>query len=185
MHLAIVAFIVAAMHSFVPTSNHASYETRETTEARYEAVADDIATIVLDEAEAPLFKGEAGRAQTALLLASVASYESSFNAVTARGGSLTPGDNDGGRAVGLWQTHVYGHTEEGWTRADLAGDRQKQIRIALRRMRASFKVCQGVRLEDRLAHYATGGNACTPNEKATARMTRALRWWGSHRFQNT
>jgi len=178
----LAAWVLSAMLAWVPPSTHDWYTVRGLTEASYQSIADDIATAALDPEVTPLFAGPSGRAKTALLLAAVASYESSFNATIARGGSVRKGDNDNGRAVGLWQTHVYGATEEGWTRADLASDRQKQITIALRRMHSSFRACANTPVTARLSQYAKGGAGCAPVRESEVRVGRALAWWSTHPY---
>jgi hypothetical protein len=180
---ALVTYLFAAMVAFVPLSQHAYYEKTADTEARYAAIAADVAELALDETEAPVFKGELGRVKTALLMTSIASYESHFDARTDRGISVRAGDNDNGKAVGLWQTHLYPPLlPEGWTRAELAADRKKAARYALRMVRESFRICSRHPVAELLGWYAVGGNGCSSSAKAESRVQRAMRWLEGHPF---
>jgi hypothetical protein len=176
---ALAAYLLKAMVAFVPVGMHAYYETG--TGARYAEIAADIADVALTDE--PAFKGELGRVKTALLLTAIASYESNFDARTDRGLSVRPGDNDRGAAVGLWQTHLYAPLlPEGWTREDLASDRKKAARFALRMVRESFRVCAGRPAVELLGWYTRGGNGCAPSVKGEHRMSRAMRWLEAHPF---
>jgi hypothetical protein len=83
---ALASYLLAAMTSWMPMKNHLQSEAPDVTEARYEQIAADVAQIATDSDEEPLFQGEDGRVKTALLLLSVAFYESNFR-----------GDIDGGK----------------------------------------------------------------------------------------
>lgn len=180
----LVAWLLAAMQSWVPAAQHDHYQPREKTEATYREIAEAEAEAALDDTTIPLFAGDGaeGRAKTALLGIAVASWESSFNSVIAHGGSVRPGDNDNGLAVGPWQTHVYGRTEDGWTRKDLANDLVKAATLGLRRMRESFKVCGAVEMRYRLGFYVAGRGSCPRSWKSAQRVDRALAWWREHPF---
>src|SRR5262249_4293140 len=73
------AYILSAMIAWMPLKVH-HREAEDEARARYQAIAQDIAAVALDENEPPLFAGEDGRTQTALLVASIASFESHFRA---------------------------------------------------------------------------------------------------------
>ena len=66
----IINWLVAAMFAWTPA--------HEVDRARFTEIASDIAAVVYDPEEEPLFSGEDGRAKTALLLASIAAHESTF-----------------------------------------------------------------------------------------------------------
>ena len=97
----LVSYLFAAMVAWSPLERHSFAEGRPVTEARYLEIASSVAAV---SAEAdPLFAGGDGRARTAVLLLSIASFESGgfagdVQSWTRRG--------DQGRARGLWQTHT-------------------------------------------------------------------------------
>jgi hypothetical protein len=141
------------------------------------SIAQDIADVSL-EGE-PLFKDDASHARTALLLASVARYESSFaswvdaglcndkawrdsNPDIHRGATC-----DGGHAFSLWQIHA------GAAGPALIGDRRAAIREAITRLRVSLDAGRG------LCWY-TGETGDCP--KAELRLRTALVWEKGHPF---
>jgi hypothetical protein len=144
--------------------------------ARYESIARDVASVAFDESESPLFEGEDGRTQTALLILSVASYESFYQKMVDEG--LRRGDN--GRSVCLMQVRVgEGKTREGWRRADLVHDRTLCFRAGLHILHASFDMCRRFALADRMSAYATGH--CFSNAQISrSRLGRARTWWTTH-----
>ena len=74
----LVAYLVAAMIGWVPLHVHAPTESVDDARDRYESIARDVVSVAFDESESPLFSGPEGRTQTALLMLSVASYESGY-----------------------------------------------------------------------------------------------------------
>ena len=62
---ALASYLVSAMTAWTPPQQHP--EGAEIARQRYESIARDIATVVNDEKETPIFAGDHGRAQTALL----------------------------------------------------------------------------------------------------------------------
>lgn len=155
---------------------------------RYASIASDAATVALDPAEPPLFKGPEGRARTALLLLSVAGYESHFRA-DVDAGHCKKGECDGGTAVGETQVHPgqgirlvdgagYRYDRHGYHADDLIRDRQLLFRVTLHMMRDSFAQCGD------LSAYTTG-LACPKNEKkAWWREHQAETWWKTHPIAN-
>jgi hypothetical protein len=167
------AYIVTAMVAWMPLKVHYR-EGEAAARERYEAIARDIATVALDEAETPLFAGEDGRTQTALLVASIASYESYFRA-----------DVDNGKARGdhgvswcLMQVQVHGKTAEGWTGEELIQDRTRCIRAGLHRIRQSFTWCKHLPLRHKLSGYTVG--TCTADTASESRIGRAIKWMKEH-----
>ena len=154
-------YVLAAMFSWVDPSTHASFEPREVTVARYESIASDIALV---SEESPVVDGDASH--TALVLASIASYESSYAArvddCTKTGGSKST------RAYSIWQLQV--------TRGEACGSRLAAARIARQMVEDSLLSCRA----EPLAVYAVG--RCEPNAKARYRLSRAKRWWISNIF---
>jgi hypothetical protein len=168
-HLA--SWVLAAMMTWVPLQQS------DAELARYDAMAHDFAAVALDSSEEPPFSGDLGRAKTALLMASIASFESGYRADVDDG--RTTGDH--GHSYCIMQVQVIGKTREGWTGQDLTSDRKKCIRVALRHIRESFRWCQASAQEDRLAGYTVG--SCKPNERFSRdRMLRAKWFWNKSPF---
>jgi len=149
---------------------------------RLTGIAQDIAAVSLSEE--PLFKSDESRAKTAILLASVARYESDFapwvdaglcNDLewrrSAEGKAVHRGsDCDGGHAFSLWQIHA------GQAGQALIADRQAAIREAVARMRVSLDAGRG------LCWY-TGETGDCP--KAELRLRTAQVWSLGHPFTAT
>lgn len=89
--------------------------------ASYEDIAHDVATVVLDPTEPPMWKDDSTKARTAIMLVSIAYHETSFLAYTDDGrcndrkwrdsaeGRKTmaqSGSCDGGLARSMWQVHT-------------------------------------------------------------------------------
>jgi len=168
----LAAYLLAAMSFWAPPAVHDYTGTpRAVTEARYESIATDLATVALDPAEVPLFAGEVGRAQTALVMLAIASYESGqFRADVDRQDKAT---GDGGFAYCLGQLH--GKYAEGLT------DRVSCFRGQLRALRDSWSMCKAGTPADRITGYTVGH--CEPGEpQARLRMERALSWWSKHPY---
>lgn len=172
---AMAAWVLGAMVTWSPPEAH-HREGAKAALARYESIAHDLALVVSDEKEAPLFDGPTGRAQTALLLAAVASMESDFRKDVDTG--KLRGDN--GRSWCILQIQVYGKTPEQWTGQDLVDDRTRCLRSGLRVMRESFKQCRALPLEYRLSGYTSG--SCWEEPLAKVRTRRALSYWKKKPF---
>ncbi len=178
----LIAYLLAAMVTWSPPSDHDYYEARAETLDRYAAIAHDIAQVALDPAEPPLFPGPQGRAQTALVMASVAFYESGGYRRDVDFGIGKRARGDSGRSWCLMQINIGdGMTVERYTGRDLVLDRQKCLRVGLRRLRDSFAMCDNLAFIDKLSGYTTG--RCTENDDYShRRLRRALDWWSSHPF---
>jgi|SRR5579863_5098567 hypothetical protein len=172
----LVTYLVTAMLSWVPLHAHAPLESADDARGRYESIAQDVASVVLDGGEEPLFGGSSGRTETAILMLSVASFESSFKKSVDDGA----GRGDHGRSYCLMQIHVgTGTTPEGWSGPQLVENRKACFRAALHMLRGSFGVCHNLPVEDRLSAYATG--RCLPNVKISrSRIGRARAFWETH-----
>lgn len=202
----IVAFIVAKAPPGRPQYIPEARETIEEATARYESIAHDIAEVVYDSSEAPLFRGPDGRARTAAVIQSVMLYESGFRKDVDLGqGRQSKGD--GGRSwcmlqIQLGQARANGRTQQriilqpdgmyhfahdgltGIGGEDLVRDRKICIRAGLHMMRKSFTSCTRGPVEHRLSLYASG--ECDRGQAESAkRMSSALRWFQSHKPEFT
>lgn len=147
-------------------------------EARYLAIATDVAAVVYAPGARTLYAGPRGRARTAALLVAVAVLESGLAADVDLGPCYRGRDGrsmrcDSGRAHGLWQVHA----------PEVAGDRRAAARAALRVLRGSFAAATGERdhawsAEERLSHrldlYA-GGRSRAAHLLGMARLALADR----------
>jgi len=169
---ALAAWLLTAMAAWNPPADHREGE--EAATERYSSIAHDVAEVVLDSNEEPLFDGPSGRPQTALLLAAVASFESGFRREVDLG--TIRGDN--GRSWCILQVQVFGRTAEQWTGKELVEDRTRCLRAGLHRMHDSFEACKRLPQVQRLSGYTRGH--CGPDPKGEWRMRRALNWWKAH-----
>jgi hypothetical protein len=169
----LMTYLLQAMAAWVPPAQHP--EGTDKAQARYDSIARDIATVALDEAQNPLFAGSDGREKTALLVASIASFESYFRADVDEGKAR----GDKGGSYCLMQIQVgNGRTPEGWTGPELIASRPKCLMAGMNRIRESFSMCRNLPQAFRLSGYTSG--RCTQEPKAEARMNRATRWLASH-----
>jgi hypothetical protein len=173
----ITTYILSAMTAWVPITDHAYYERREITEARYVSIANTVVETAYDDKRKPLFEGEDGRIKSALLLAAIASTESFFikDVDTCRRG----GDCEGGHCLawGDWQTHS--------NRWRTCSSRATAADIAYNWIQNSFDVCKmkGYPMLDRLSVY-TDGHCHWNWERSRTRMLRALNWLKGHPFDD-
>src|SRR5258708_1970304 len=92
----LVTYLIAAMVAWGPLRAQTPIESSAAALARYAGIARDVAQVVVDEEETPLFPGPDGRARTALLMLSVASFESSYRTTVDDGiGRVPPGRGRG------------------------------------------------------------------------------------------
>jgi len=169
----LATYLLSAMVAWMPPKVH-HREGEAAALLRYEAIATDIAKIALDENEQPLFAGEDGRTQTALLVASIASFESHFRADVDEGKAR--GDN--GVSWCLMQVQVHGKTAEGWTGAELVNDRTKCLKAGLHLIRESFAMCKHMPLRHKLSGYTVG--TCGSDTASEWRVGRAVKWMKEH-----
>lgn len=175
VNIALKTYILAFMTAHYPVANHRFLGvTDEYTTARYEAIAADIADVSLDPDEPPVFRSGLitekrardldGRVKTAVLLASVARFES--------GGYREDVDTlvkkgDAGHAVCLLQLHVWA--------AEVVTDRPSCLRAGLRHIRESYRKCHD------LSGYTVGH--CVEHEaQADKRSGMAAEWVKTHPF---
>jgi len=104
----------------------------------------------------PLFKGENGKEKTAVLLISLAWFESRFdpNAI-----------GDKGKSYGLYQQQGMGELS----------DPKVATMVAIQQIKISFRVCINKPLDERLGWYTNGGPDCEKDKtKAKHRMLKAF-----------
>src|ERR1700729_2397021 len=133
--------VFKAMVSFVPLSQHSYYETAAETQTRYESIAEDISE---GSDAAPIFQGTDGGIKTALLLASLSSFESAYRKdidSCQRGG-------DHNRSWTIFQLLQYYSPKE-----EVCKDRKKAVEYAIKYIRNSFEHCNSLPVEDRLSVY--------------------------------
>jgi hypothetical protein len=181
----LAAWLLASMKAWIPIAFHTN-DFAWVVEAHYEQLAESIATFALDPDTRPLFPPSVtqARAKTALWLAAVPASETGYNVVWDGGGSLKLGDNDGGAAVGPWQTHWAGNP---WklTRDELAADRTREMELATLIMSGSIRACLHKDPSTWLTAYATGKYDCRENAKGAAHVKRALDRWRTHPLTET
>lgn len=145
-------WLMSAMVGWVPP--------RTVDAVRYASIADDIIEVA---AEAPVFPGEDGIARTALLMAAIASYESSYRAdvdsFQVRG--------DHGRSHGLMQVQL--------RTGEKCPDRTTCLRLGRERIRESLDACRALPFAERLSVYASG--RCMTSAASRRRMGRAVNYW--------
>lgn len=203
MHLIIawiLAFIVVQAPPGRPQFITAAKETLPDATARYDSIASDIAEVVYDTNEAPLFKGPDGRIRTVGVILSIMLHESGFRKDVDNGqGALAVGD--GGRSwcmmqVQLGRANASGHTNQriildadtfsyafdgktGFGGEDLVRDRKTCIRVGLHIIRKSFTSCAKLPALQLLNAYASG--VCEKGQvESGRRMGLALRWYTAH-----
>jgi len=199
----VIAWIVTIIVSVAPVGRPQFHpdakETTEETTDRYNAIANDLASVVYDQNEKPLFSGPNGRAKTAQVMLAIMNYESSFRRDVDFGlGKF--GRGDGGRSwcmmqVLLGQPEKNGKTRQriyvqpngrmgyttdpakGWGGEELVSDRKACFRAALSVLRDSFQACANNELKDRLSLYASGKCQGNGGEQASRiRMGLAMHW---------
>jgi hypothetical protein len=156
------------MSAWSPMSEHLYLETAAITEARYQAIAADIATAAEDPAEAPFFAGDDGRVRTAVLLAAVASFESG-GFVAAVVDCRKPGDHGG--AWGLYQSHR--------DRRMACAGVESASHLALAQFRESVRACQQLPPALWLSAYASG-RCSSGHDASRQRWARASAWMLAH-----
>lgn len=151
------AIILAAMVDLLhPNVQLRSYfrEPLEDAQQRYDSIAADIAAVLSDENEVPLFEGPAAREATGLLLATIAWHESGYRKdVDTCKGALSRGDH--GRSVGLLQV-MRGPNYEGHTAKEICSDRRLAIRLGLHVLRRAKETCPGVGPKGWVQSYTSG-----------------------------
>ncbi len=191
---ALTTYLLTAMLAWMPAKNQKARESPEAASARYETIASDVATVTLDPAEPALFAGGDGRVKTALVVLSVAFWESAFR-VDVDSGQCKPPECDNGHAFTIWQLHpedgfifdrdvfTFARNRPAQWRTDHASeimdgpgllrDRKLAAKVALHMIRYSVKNSGS------LAIY-TGERGNGP--KSQTRMNHAVQWLKAHPF---
>lgn len=207
---ALATYILGAMLAWVPAEKQFVRENgklvpedKTQVMARYNSIAEDISFIAQDVDELPLFAGATGREKTALLLASVSSYEGGYQKVVDDGECNDPSYQPDGRGTcdnrsswtiyqikpytGLmltdrWVTQsIYNqerakdHPEEVWTGKRLIADRRMATKVALHLMRYSYDNYKD------LCGY-TGECKQATHPLAANRQGRAVAYFAAHPF---
>jgi len=161
--------------------------------ARREAIARDIVAVAFDPSEAPVFDGANARADTALLMMSIAYFESGYDLGVDTGKIRGPQGEVCTMQVmidGAYRPGVGMVTREGWTAAELIADRQKCDRAALHKLQASRAICSDAKHPQNATHKAlsgadvfsiyTGGRCSDGSRYAAHRVGFARTWASSH-----
>jgi hypothetical protein len=128
----------------------------------YPETADAIARASIAE---PLFAGKDGPARTAALLVAIGWFESRFQADAV---------GDHGRSVCLVQIGESNFKALGVTRETMLTSVATCIHAGITMIRESMAACKARPLDERLGHYAAGGNGCSNEGGLTASRHRML-----------
>lgn len=192
----LTALVLAAILSWSPARNHPD-ETADAWATRAHEIADDIVAVVGHEPA--IWESDSDHSHTAILIASLAFWETNFAAWTDSGLCNDPaklraaklgwaGACDGGIAVSMWQIHPeFGFVlipNGGWrwatssdpeadvySRKDLLRSRLAAIHVALHLARQSIQNGAG------LCQYSGEIGPCP---KGDLRLDFAKRWWAAH-----
>jgi hypothetical protein len=172
----ILSMMIDLLHPSVQARSYA-HEPLAEAELRYESIAEDISTVVMDEAEPPLFTGPAAREATAALLSAIAWHESGFRKdVDVCRGAYSKGDQ--GRSISILQVMV-GPNYEGHSAREICEDRKLAVKLGLHVLRRAKNGCGGgprVWLQS----YAAGG--CSVRSNVSRDVCQALERVGQKHF---
>ncbi len=188
----IVAWMMSVMMFWSPPDRpHFIPEAKETKEeavTRYEEIAKALFDVTYDPDIEPIMGGKYGRAQTSILILSLAFMESGYRRDVDLGiGKEARGDN--GKSHCMLQiltgkdlnntTLLQNAIGKKWSGLDLTNDRRKCFYAGYRMALASFKRCRHLPFKQRLAQYATG--SCNAGLLLSeARVNPALKWYSTH-----
>ena len=174
-----IEYTFTAMKEWVPpisqcywSPNKDKYQAcQDAIAAHHRDIAKTIVEVMTDPTTALPIAGDNNQVKSALLMASIASYESHFskNADTCTGNGV----GDYGISFGLWQTQT--------PRSTTCNNRASALRHAIRIVNISFEYCKQYPLRDRLAAYACGRCDCgqVDSEK---KFNRAMKYLEKHPF---
>lgn len=152
--------ILSTLVTLIPVEEHAHLEKRSVTETRYTDIAQDI-NFVLTQASGDSVLDS--KEFEALLLSSIISFES-------RAAARVDSCKIGGPSWTIFQ--IAGNKKK------ICKDRKEAARVALAKVRQSFRACRKLPFEDRLSLYATG--KCQRSWYSRSRVETALRLWEDH-----
>lgn len=165
----VVSWLVSMMLQWSPPERRNSYipeakENLEDARARYTTIAEEFLSVAMSPDAPKLFGGKQGRLRTAMLMSTVALYESGYRRDVHLGiGKLGRGDH--GRSWCLMQINVgtgtvpsKNPTISSWKGADLVGIRNTSncARAGLDMLDRSMRACSKLPLRDRLSAYTSG-----------------------------
>lgn len=164
----LITYLYAAMLYWSPISNHNYKEVAAITQARYMQIAHDVA----DKAfiEAPFVDGEYSRERSALVILSIASFESGgFR------GDVQFCQKFGAQGeAGIFQSKK--------PKSIICNSLWDSIHIAYEQVRESIDACQTLPVEQRLSVYASGD--CVHGKGASRRRwERAVKYWSTHKYE--
>lgn len=191
----LMLFLAPAKGLDIPSTPNWMREDAPTYEARLKEMAFVIERVVLDESEAPIAPVAHPRTFSAVGLAVIGAGETRFAKDTYHGHNgqpecyRGPGQEarcDHGRSVGVFQVMVgAGKTAEGWTKADLFGDFEKETRVALHRIRQSVAAAQRCQLPASGWLNVYGSGKCEiGSAEASARVARMFKLFGQVRWND-
>jgi hypothetical protein len=173
----ILGVMIELLHPSIQLRSYVR-EPLDEAEKRYESIAEDLAAIVNDENEPPLFSGPAGREATAVMLSAIAWHESGFRRdVDACKGARSKGDD--GRSLGLLQV-MAGPNHEGHSADEICGDRRLALRLGLHVLRRAKENCAKGGPRSWLQSYAAG--SCSTPSNASRDVCTAFERVGLKRF---
>jgi hypothetical protein len=173
----ILGVMIELLHPSIQLRSYVR-EPVEEAERRYESIAEDLAAIVSDQNEPPVFNGPAGREATAILLSAIAWHESAFRRdVDACKGARSKGDD--GRSLGLLQV-MAGPNHEGYSADEICSDRRLALRLGLHVLRRAKENCSKGGPRSWLQSYASGG--CGTPSNATQGVCAAFERVGTKRL---
>jgi hypothetical protein len=166
----LIAWLVAASLSWFPVPAETqpgpfsklalNGETPAAYLARRESIARDFIEVASDANETPVFEGADARARTALLLMSIARFESGYDLLVDTGAVRGPAGEVCLLQVLVDARYVKGRgmeTAEGWTADELVVDRKKCARAALHKLRVSRAICSDAKHPLNAAKKALAG----------------------------
>jgi len=190
----IVMWLVSAMLAWSPVDRvHYINEAKETAAdatSRYNDIAKALVEVTYDPKRDPIFHSRKGkaRAKTAMLLLSIAYYESGFRRDVDLGlGKMARGDF--GNSHCMMQLNLGKDRQsttilekligQRWSANDVVQDRTKCFTAGYELVAKSFNVCKHLPFKERLAVYASG-NCDEGRGESIVRVGRALRRYDAH-----
>ncbi len=162
------SYLLAAMMTWVPIKNHI-YEKPEETLERYEKIAETVSEAVSSTNTSSIFSGEDSKIKTALLMLSLASFESHYHR------SIYECKKGSPKKVSWGIFQVSG------PKLEICANKEVGAKIALGIIDSSFKKCKVLDISDRMSYYTDG--SCHRNwARSKVRVNRALNYYRSHPY---